>query len=462
MSQKGYFIRVGDKTSCGGTVRGGNPNYNMHGRAASRHGDLVTCGKDGKTYRIIGGIHGMLDNNVQLAGTLDSISSCPCRAKLLSSLSSATYERTSRAEARMAAAPQSEAPTQYAQAAKSHSQPLIAPEASSREPVDAGFCVLPLPSSVNSYEQFLFVSPPEGTKELYRSLNGSGDVKAGSILLLVDPLKQDPEQIAHLKAAKDRVDAALAPLTNEEANFLHKHYATIANFSSFADKGIGLAADPVGKYFENIEKILKEIQDTYKNTYLTRGALIGEQFYVKRSQLFKQLDSVLKVGFLNKGMKLGEYTKIKSALGLSTSSITHKWNTSGVSDIDGYATHIERAAKYVKLMKYTGYVGIGFSALHSINEVNEACSTGRESECTKKRFTETGSFAGGTFGGLAGGAIGAGVCSIVLGTATIAAGGSGALVCAVVLGSTGGYIAGEKGSSFGEWVGEKIYEVIGE
>jgi len=49
MSQKGYFIRVGDKTSCGGTVRGGNPNYNMHGRAASRHGDLVTCGKDGKT-----------------------------------------------------------------------------------------------------------------------------------------------------------------------------------------------------------------------------------------------------------------------------------------------------------------------------------------------------------------------------------------------------------------------------
>lgn len=249
MSQKGYFIRVGDKTSCGGTVRGGNPNYNMHGRAASRHGDLVTCGKDGKTYRIIGGIPGMLDNNVQLAGTLDSISSCPCRAKLLSSLSSATYEKTSRAEVRMAAAPQSEAPTQYAQAAKSHPQPLIAPEASSREPVDAGFCVLPLPSSVNSYEQFLFISPPEGTKELYRSLNGSGDVKAGSILLLVDPLKQDPEQIAHLKAAKDRVDAALAPLTNEEANFLHKHYATIANFSSFADKGIGLAADPVGKYF---------------------------------------------------------------------------------------------------------------------------------------------------------------------------------------------------------------------
>ncbi|TBL65708.1 PAAR domain-containing protein [Hafnia alvei] len=457
MSQKGYFIRVGDKTSCGGTVRGGNPNYNMHGRAASRHGDLVTCGKDGKTYRIIGGIPGMLDNNVQLAGTLDSISSCPCRAKLLSSLSSATYEKTSRAEVRMAAAPQSEAPTQYAQAAKSHPQPLIAPEASSREPVDAGFCVLPLPSSVNSYEQFLFISPPEGTKELYRSLNGSGDVKAGSILLLVDPLKQDPEQIAHLKAAKDRVDAALAPLTNEEANFLHKHYATIANFSSFADKGIGLAADPVGKYFENIEKILKEIQDTYKNTYLTRGALIGDQFYVKRSQLFKQLDSVLKVGFLNKGMKLGEYTKIKSALGLSTSSITHKWNTSGVSDIDGYAVHIERAAKYVKAMKYSGYAGIGFSALHSANEINEACSIGRESECTKKKYTEIGSFVGGTSLGIGAGYLAAPLCvAIGVGTA-----GLGGLACLVIAGGTAGYLGSELGSSGGELLGDKVYETYG-
>ena len=457
MSQKGYFIRVGDKTSCGGTVRGGNPNYNMHGRAASRHGDLVTCGKDGKTYRIIGGIPGMLDNNVQLAGTLDSISSCPCRAKLLSSLSSATYEKTSRAEVRMAAAPQSEAPTQYAQAAKSHPQPLIAPEASSREPVDAGFCVLPLPSSVNSYEQFLFISPPEGTKELYRSLNGSGDVKAGSILLLVDPLKQDPEQIAHLKAAKDRVDAALAPLTNEEANFLHKHYATIANFSSFADKGIGLAADPVGKYFENIEKILKEIQDTYKNTYLTRGALIGDQFYVKRSQLFKQLDSVLKVGFLNKGMKLGEYTKLKHALGLSTSSITHKWNTSGVSDIDGYAVHIERAAKYVKAMKYSGYAGIGFSALHSANEINEACSIGRESECTKKKYTEIGSFVGGTSLGIGAGYLAAPLCvAIGVGTA-----GLGGLACLVIAGGTAGYLGSELGSSGGELLGDKVYETYG-
>ena len=128
-----------------------------------------------------------------------------------------------------------------------------------RTGVDAGFCVVPQQSTTESFENILFAgNQPEGTRELYRSLNGADErYKAGSIILLVDPDKQDDEQIAHMKAAKARVDAALAPLTHEEANLLHKHYATIANFTSYADTGIGLAADPVGKYFESIEKYSK-------------------------------------------------------------------------------------------------------------------------------------------------------------------------------------------------------------
>jgi hypothetical protein len=51
-------------------------------------------------------------------------------------------------------------------------------------------------------------------------------------MLLVDPEKQDDEQIAHIKAAKARVDAALEPLTIQEANFLHKHKDTIDLFTS--------------------------------------------------------------------------------------------------------------------------------------------------------------------------------------------------------------------------------------
>ncbi|BDH46556.1 hypothetical protein TUM12370_26000 [Salmonella enterica subsp. enterica serovar Choleraesuis] len=90
----------------------------------------------------------------------------------------------------------------------------------------------------------------------------------------------------------------------------------------------------------------------------------------------------------------------KSAPVLSSRSITHRWSEKGVSDIEGDATHIERAAEYVKAMRYTGYIGIGFSAVHSLNEINEACSIGRADECTRKRFTEVGRYVKGTGPGI--------------------------------------------------------------
>lgn len=460
----GYFLRKGDKTTCGGSILSGSSNHSFGGVATARNGDSVSCGKDGKKYHIAGGIPGYLIHGVAAAGTLHSRSTCPCKAIFISSFPSASYwiEEAKPVKAAPVAAPSVAAapppepakvaePEQHVQAAKKKVE-------AKREPVDAGFCVLPYGAVTGAYEPWLFKSePPAGTRELYRSLNGADkEYKAGSILLVVDPEKQDDEQIAHMKVAKQRIDTALEPLTHKEANFLHNHYATIANFTNIADKGIGLAADPVGKYFENIEKILEEIQETYKNTYMTRGALIGEQFYVRRAQLFKQLERELKVGFLNKAMKLGEYTNIKNALGLSTSSITHKWNETGISDIDGYATHIERAAKYVTAMRYVGYVGIGFSALHSINEINEACSVGREDECTKKKYTEIGSFAGSTGGGILAGGMAVPLC-IAIGVGTA---GTGGLVCAVIAGGTLGYVSGEVGGWGGEKVGNTLYNVI--
>ncbi|STT05002.1 Pyocin large subunit [Klebsiella michiganensis] len=404
MGAKGNYLFRGDKTVCGGRILEGFPDHQFFDKDMACEGHKVTCGKHPGYYRICGGLNNDDIHGKRIAGTLHSYSSCPCKSKFvpsnlvddyeLESQSTTTTDNYHKVEFPVLPGPIEPEPDQHAQVAKK------------KTGIDAGFAVLPYGGTTEAWQRLLFTeNPPAGAKELFATLNGADErYKAGSIMLLVDPDKQDDEQIAHMKAAKARVDAALAPLTHEEANLLHKHYATIANFTSYADTGIGLAADPVGKYFESIEKILKEIQETYKNTYITRGALIGEQFYVRRSQLFKELESILKVYFLNKAMKFGEYTKIKNALGLSSSSITHKWNETGISDIEGYATHIERAAKYVKAMRYTGYLGIGFSGLHSLNEIHEACSVGREAECTKKKYTEIGSFALGTGGGvLAGG-----------------------------------------------------------
>jgi hypothetical protein len=456
----------GDQTTTGAKLIPSLSVGHILGRRPIVLGDKTTpcpkCGKEGKIieaepHRRIHQIPVAVDRCAVLCG-------CPSGSNRIiaplgpigpgtsPSYAPAKYQAETSTAATTLVASQQQQAEQYAQSAKK------------KTGTDAGFAVLPYGGTTEAWQRLLFTgTPPAGAKALFATLNGADkSYKAGSIMLLVDPEKQDSEQIAHMQAAKARIDAALEPLTHEEANFLHKHYATIANFTSIADKGIGLAAEPVGKYFENIEKILKEIQETYKNAYMTRGALIGEQFYVKRAQLFKELDRILKVGFLNKGMKLGEYHKLKSALGLSTKSITHKWNETGISDIEGYATHIERAAKYVKAMRYTGYIGIGFSAFHSINEINESCSVGRKAECTKKKYTEIGSFSGGIIGSIGGGAIGTGICTVVLGALTIEAAGAGALACGIILGTGGGYAGGQFLSDQGENLGELIYKTVGE
>ncbi|MFK8331287.1 polymorphic toxin type 44 domain-containing protein [Pseudomonas sp. BJa5] len=88
----GHFIRLGDKTTCGGTVLEADTRVMMFGIAHAREGDRVSCGKDGKAYPIVGGVSFISSHGRYVAGTLDSISGCPCKARLLPSSFNASYE----------------------------------------------------------------------------------------------------------------------------------------------------------------------------------------------------------------------------------------------------------------------------------------------------------------------------------------------------------------------------------
>lgn len=96
MRAVGYYICLGDKTECGGVVQEGDSTILWHGLLHSLEGHAVTCGYDGKTYRILGGVSHFTNEGRRVAGTLDSISGCPCRAKLLPSVFTATYENEGR------------------------------------------------------------------------------------------------------------------------------------------------------------------------------------------------------------------------------------------------------------------------------------------------------------------------------------------------------------------------------
>ncbi|MDU6389862.1 MULTISPECIES: phospholipase effector Tle1 domain-containing protein [unclassified Pantoea] len=96
---KGFFLYHLDKTTCGGRILSGAPDdtYETGGiiRQQVRAGDPVTCGKHEGRFRVCGGMGDTYSVNgavKEWAGSLDSYSSCPCRARFIPSVQTYTYE----------------------------------------------------------------------------------------------------------------------------------------------------------------------------------------------------------------------------------------------------------------------------------------------------------------------------------------------------------------------------------
>lgn len=90
---KGYYLVQGDKTICGGKIVDGVSDHCLFGKAIARERDRVTCGQHPGMYMIIGGLANDSVHGRKIAGTLDSISSCPCRARFVPSMMQDTYEK---------------------------------------------------------------------------------------------------------------------------------------------------------------------------------------------------------------------------------------------------------------------------------------------------------------------------------------------------------------------------------
>ncbi|WP_353739719.1 PAAR domain-containing protein [Yersinia aleksiciae] len=92
---KGYYLGVGDQTTCGGVIIEGDATHILMGKAVAREQDRVTCGKHPGTYIIVGHIPGDSIHGRKFAGTLNSQSNCPCKAWFIPSLVNDTYEFSS-------------------------------------------------------------------------------------------------------------------------------------------------------------------------------------------------------------------------------------------------------------------------------------------------------------------------------------------------------------------------------
>ncbi|HFJ2069576.1 TPA: hypothetical protein ACGTP1_003636 [Salmonella enterica] len=391
-----------------------------------------------------------------LAGSAHSRGTCPCHCRFIPHLN-ITYRYDDYILARYEAANRSQNSTPLAHTTRQISE--------SRQSVEPGFCVVPELTTPKSYECELIVNPPSGVKELYHQLNPEKKKKAGSILIVADPEKQDAKQIKILETARNKIDKALEPLSNEEAKLLHDNKTAVDIFSSqLHSDALGTSGDVMGyikdiggEYYSEINKILKDIEKLYQDAYSqNNGRISGEEFFGRRKILFNQLDAVLN-RFSKSQLGLPQYETLKKTLGLSTRSITHKWDQTGVGAIEGYASYVEKSAKLMQLMKKIGYIGIGLDFAGYSENVYEVCSKGREDACYKTAIVEYSKFgakqAAGNLAGPIAGIAGRRACMWVLGMLTEEIGGIGAGLCLVT-----GIASGIAGSKVAEGVGEDAGE----
>jgi hypothetical protein len=222
----------------------------MFGFAHAREGDPVSCGKNDETYEIVGGISYMNSHGGLFAGSLDSRSSCPCKAGLYPSFTTATYESS------QGAAPQ---------AVRSAPQQDAAPVAPNNPvaPRQSGFTSARAPSPT------LGERPGTVCENLWREYQ----LRVENVVAPGGKLITDP------KARNKAINAAYAQLWRLDSRF---QWAGLAAFAS-KQVGCGLlhAADTLEK-MQAEEHAIQQLRDSARQGL---GGLFSSSEREKRAKI---------------------------------------------------------------------------------------------------------------------------------------------------------------------------------
>ncbi|MGP5285097.1 hypothetical protein ACTXNJ_28480, partial [Pseudomonas helleri] len=285
-------------------------------------------------------------------------------------------------------------------------------------------------------------------------------VNAGSMIVLSDPNNlQCTREEAILMAAAAKANEAVKALSPEEADFMARHRDEIETVIARGATAIGIGEAMFAKNLDDVRKLFKEVEALHIRSFQTDGHLRSPAFFAERRRLLAQLNTNLTT-LTRKSIGLPDHPNLKSALGISSRSLVHRWTLAGGADqIPGYATHIDSVSKASKYLKLGGWIGTGIGGGASYMKVQDVCSAGNSEACKRVKFTEADNFAGGIGGGAIAGALltaptVAGIC-LAIGVPTV---GVGTVVCSVVVVGAGSYVGGEVFGSIGEKAGEVIYE----
>jgi uncharacterized Zn-binding protein involved in type VI secretion len=468
---EGFFIRKDDKTTCGGKVLEADTNIMMFGIAHARAGDRVSCGKDDKTYVIEGGVSYIVSHGKLVAGSLDSYSSCPCKAGLIPSFFTNSYMSSRNAAPHATrAATQQTTPTASSNPVASRPS-SFAPAPSVPNPVrssstaaeEPGFYIVPKSTTREQLEASLFTLRDPAVMGKFKLLNPNlRDVKAGSMIVLSDPNNyQCTREEALLMDVAARTNQVLETLSPEEADFMVQHRDAIQTILGFGSGAIGVGASIFKNNLDNVGDTLREMETLHQRSFLRDGHLNSPTFLAERQKLLAQLDSHL-TSLTRKGIGFPHHPNLNRAMFLSPPSLVHRWTEAGgVGQMPGYATHLEGVARASKYLKFGGWVGTAVGGGASAMKVQDVCTAGSTEVCERIRFTEAGAFAGGIGGGVATGTIlSAPVVGAICAGLSIPTAGIGTLACGIVVVGAGSFVGGLYGGKGGEIIGELIYENV--
>ncbi|AZE84712.1 hypothetical protein C4J98_3306 [Pseudomonas orientalis] len=231
------------------------------------------------------------------------------------------------------------------------------------------------------------------------------------------------------------------------------NYDLAQSILGYGSIGIGSATSAWSRHLKEVANTLEEIEQLHRQ--LKDGGLDRETFIRRRQRMFGVLDSQLQ-GAARFGSGLRGNQPLKGALGISTQSYLHQ------GEIAGYAQRVRTITQMSKWLKQGTYLGLALDVGVAGLEVREACVVGREAQCRRAKYVETGRLVAGVTGAAWGGYAGAGLarraCHVFLG---ISMKSGGQVMCGVIGGGSAGYAGGVVLGEQGAFLGGKIIAVDG-
>jgi len=132
--------------------------------------------------------------------------------------------------------------------------------AAAKAPAEPGFYIVQQVMPRSALEAALFDKPDGATLEKFTRLNPhvTGYAKPGQLIVLSDPNNpQCTREEALLMEAAQKVDAALKPMSDEEASFMVRYRSEIESILSQGSTSIGVGESIFAKNLEDVKTSLK-------------------------------------------------------------------------------------------------------------------------------------------------------------------------------------------------------------